>query len=556
MAHRSLNHLRDILESEGTPFSELAVDADSLPLTDRQGRSQAKAFRHTPEPLIRSWRCARQLMRATSPGDMVLASDREGLAGVFALMQASLPSDERRSLWTVAADSKYLELRLIAAAHSGLPERMESIVDWEIVQYRYSKRVLATSPRAVTELSRIGVESEMATKPDRAVGEQPGVGMLNCWVPGAVSRRNQSGEVLRALTSCPQAHATFASEDANDEIWSGDSWNALRHSREVLGERVDRSDRPNSRPDVVVLGDPYALPDNSTRELVDDGIPVVVPTASASSVLWPGAAEWTDADDLVRLLRGDPYAGPVEFDKATPHQITPISSRASRISVGIPIFRDVRFLDECIHSLLAQTIEPLEILLVDDGSASEEVDEAISRWVAKDDRIRSLQTEHRGVCVARNTALTEMSGDAFVFVDSDDHLEPDFLERCGEVLRGDDSLWAVATWTRFVGAYEGIEAKPPFDARVGHRENPIISTFALVDMEVRDRGIRFEPDLAFLFCEDWHFWSQIVAAGGGIGLVPEPLANHRVHPTSGGFMRTELAHAIGKTRATEPLKNL
>ncbi len=111
----------------------------------------------------------------------------------------------------------------------------------------------------------------------------------------------------------------------------------------------------------------------------------------------------------------------------------------------------------------------------------------------------------------------------------------------------------MATWTEFFGAYQGVEAKPPFDARVGRRENPIVSTCVLVDMKVRDQGIRFEPDLAFLFCEDWDVWAKIVAAGGRIGLVPRPLARHRVHVSSGGFRRTDLAHAVGKARATRRL---
>ncbi len=127
------------------------------------------------------------------------------------------------------------------------------------------------------------------------------------------------------------------------------------------------------------------------------------------------------------------------------------------------------------------------------------------------------------------------------------------LGRTTEALRQDDSLWAAAAWTEFFGGYEGVEAKPPFDRRVGLRENPIVSTAALVDMRVRDEGIAFEPDLAFLYCEDWHYWSQIIAAGGHMGLVPEPLIRHRVHQTSGGFQRTELAHRIGKARAIEPL---
>jgi GT2 family glycosyltransferase len=165
-----------------------------------------------------------------------------------------------------------------------------------------------------------------------------------------------------------------------------------------------------------------------------------------------------------------------------------------------------------------------------------------------------MRQPNRGVCVARNRLIDAMTGDAFVLVDQDDVMRPTFIERTGNAMRRDPAALAVATWTEFFGAYEAIEAKPPFDRRVGMRENPIVSTAALVDLGVRDRGIAFAPDLAFLYCEDWHFWSQIIAADGRMGLVPEPLVAHRVHFGSGGFQRTDRALAIGTSRATEPLR--
>ena len=146
-----------------------------------------------------------------------------------------------------------------------------------------------------------------------------------------------------------------------------------------------------------------------------------------------------------------------------------------------------------------------------------------------------------------------MSGDAFLLLDQDDVLDRAFIERTSETLRQDDSLWAVAVWTEFFGEYDGIEAKPPFDRRTAIPENPIVSTAALVDMSVRDEGIAFVPDLAFLYCEDWNYWSQVIAAGGRMGLIPEPLIRHRVHHASGGFQRTERAHKIGRARAIAPL---
>lgn len=553
-AAASLEHARRALHAAGVDVVDLEVEDDTLPLRDRQGRRLASLFRHTPEPLLRAWRVARNLAWATKPGDVVVASDAGGLAGVFALMQASSPAEERRRLWTVAGDSAYLELRLVARAHEGLPQPMESEVDWEITQYRFSGRVLATSPRAVAELARIGVEAESVEPQETFAAPPLETPPAEWWVPGPVGRRNQTGEILRALTSVPGAAATLTNRDAGDRIWTGTTWEALRHVREVLGERIKRGDRPTSRPDVVVIGDPYACPNRATRDLVRQGIPVVVPAGSVCSLLWPEAPQWETADELAAILRGK---APVTSSAPAVADMKSVlrESPATKVSVGIPIFRDVRFLDECVESVLDQELAPHEIILVDDGSDSAEVDRALAAWEERDNRIRVIRTGNRGVCVARNTALEAMDGDSFVFVDSDDILEPGFLARTAEMLRGDDRLWAVATWTRFFGTYEGVEAKPPFDARVGMRENPIISTAALVDMAVREEGIRFAPDLAFLYCEDWHFWSQIVAAGGAFGLVPEPLVGHRVHTSSGGFLRTELGQALGKTRATEPLRS-
>lgn len=553
---RTMEHALEVLGKKRDFDDLLDIDPDRLPRRDGRGRRQEKAFTHTPDPLVRSWRSARQLMVATKPGDVVLAPDRHGLLGIFVLMQAALPPEKRREVWSLAADSVFLELRLIASAHAGLSDDHEYIIDWELVQYRYSDRVLATSGRAQDELSRIGVDAELLMPEKRDVPTPISDPLHHWWLPGAVSRRNQSGEVLRALCSFGEARASLSTEDAPDEIWNGDSWDALKHTREVLGDRVERMPKPVVSPDVVVIGDPYSPPDTLTADIVAGGVPVVVPSGSTSAQFWPEAPQWTNADDLTTTLVGRPGRRSSLFESPThpARRRMPVVSRAERISAGVPVFRDVTYLDECLESLLGQELEPVEILVVDDGSASEDVDEALRTWERRDQRIRAIKTTHRGVCVARNVALEAMTGDSFVFVDSDDYLSPDHLAKCAHFLRSHDHCWAVATWTRFFGAYEGIEAKPPFDDRVGLRENPIVSTTVLVDMVVRDEGIRFEPDLAFLYCEDWHFWSQIVAAGGALGLVPEALAHHRVHPSSGGHMRTQLAHSLGRTRATQPLR--
>jgi hypothetical protein len=557
-AGESLKHAMRHLLTVGVEAKDLTL-SDDVRLLDPETRRVEQRFQHTPEPLLASWRAARQLASMTEPGDVVVMSDHGGLGGVFALDQAAADPTERRQLWTVAADSAFLGLRLVAKTHEGLPLPLDSQVDWEIVQYRWSQRVIASSPLAVTELAGIGVTAELIGEPAPAESDGGRPDPRHIWAPGPVSRRNQTGEVLRALTSLPAARITLSDEDTEDAIWTSSTWDALRHSREVLGGRVERRARPSERPTAIVLGDPYALPDPAVAVFRAEGIPVVVPRGGVASLIWPTAPTWDGADDLAQVLAG------AESDASNPpaHPVTRwrseigayrASERVREVSVAIPVFRDVRFLEECVDSVLGQELPPLEVLLVDDGSRSDEVDRVFADLTDRDRRVRTLHIEHRGVCAARNTAMEAMQGDTFLFVDSDDILLPTFLSRCAQALDSHENIWAAATWTEFFGSYEAIEAKPPFDERVGRRENPIISTSALVDARVREAGIRFASDLAFLFCEDWHFWSQIVAAGGALGLVPEALAKHRVHAGSGGYMRTELAHAIGRSRATEPLR--
>lgn len=186
---------------------------------------------------------------------------------------------------------------------------------------------------------------------------------------------------------------------------------------------------------------------------------------------------------------------------------------------------------------------------------SEVVEEEISQW--KDKLGCDLVVErqpNRGACVARNTIHDVVSGDAVLLVDQADVLDASALELLVAALRSNPEQAAVSCWTEFLGEHNAIEAKPPFDQRVGLREHPIVSTAALVDRSALGEDSRFEPDLGFLYCGDWNFWPDLVAGGHAFGLVPRPLVRHRVHTASGGLRRTEIALAVGRGRARRKLR--
>ena len=97
------------------------------------------------------------------------------------------------------------------------------------------------------------------------------------------------------------------------------------------------------------------------------------------------------------------------------------------ISVVVPIYNVEDVLCFCIDSILNQTYSNFELLLVDDGSTDKSGD-ICDQYARKDTRIRVFHKENGGVSSARNLGIDNAIGECICFVDSDDYLEPDYLE--------------------------------------------------------------------------------------------------------------------------------
>ena len=91
----------------------------------------------------------------------------------------------------------------------------------------------------------------------------------------------------------------------------------------------------------------------------------------------------------------------------------------SLISVIVPVYKVENFLDRCVESIVGQTYENLEIILVDDGSP-DNCPAMCDEWAEKDSRIRVIHKENGGLCSARNAGMDIAAGDYLGFVDSDD----------------------------------------------------------------------------------------------------------------------------------------
>ncbi len=101
--------------------------------------------------------------------------------------------------------------------------------------------------------------------------------------------------------------------------------------------------------------------------------------------------------------------------------------QGKKISLIVPIYNVEKFLSACIESIMKQTYENIEIILVDDGSP-DNCPQICDEYAKKDERIRVIHQKNKGLSGARNTGIDNAQGEYLIFVDSDDTVEPTMVE--------------------------------------------------------------------------------------------------------------------------------
>lgn len=118
------------------------------------------------------------------------------------------------------------------------------------------------------------------------------------------------------------------------------------------------------------------------------------------------------------------------------------------VSAIVPVYNTSEYLRECLDSLLAQSLENVEIVCVDDGS-DDDSPKILQEYRAKDARVIVVTQKNSGVSAARNTGVANASGKYVCFVDSDDSVDPEFCRQTTQIAEK-----YAADVTRFYGAKE------------------------------------------------------------------------------------------------------
>ena len=208
-----------------------------------------------------------------------------------------------------------------------------------------------------------------------------------------------------------------------------------------------------------------------------------------------------------------------------------------KISVIVPIYNAEKYLDSCIESIAAQTYTALEIILVDDGS-TDSCPEKCDGWALRDGRIRVIHQENKGISGARNSGLGAVSGKYIAFVDSDDIIHPEMLERLHRAIIDDGSDLAVCDFLRFGDSEEAVFG----DLNVGERTvREARETIAdctqlprselwgkLYSFELFD-GISFKEGIVY---EDTHIMPYIYLKADKISIMSEKMYGYRTAEAS------------------------
>ena len=182
------------------------------------------------------------------------------------------------------------------------------------------------------------------------------------------------------------------------------------------------------------------------------------------------------------------------------------------ISVIVPVFNRQALVVDAVQSVLQQTCQPLELILVDDGSTDGSL-QAMQQLQSQHAVIRVLEQNHAGVSAARNTGIQHAQGEWIAFLDSDDMWLPEKLEKQVELLQNNPRLKVVhtdETWIRNGQPVKQLKhhAKPEGDIYLQCLPLCCVSPSAiLMHREVLRQAGDFDEKLPA--CEDYDLWLRI-----------------------------------------------
>ena len=231
----------------------------------------------------------------------------------------------------------------------------------------------------------------------------------------------------------------------------------------------------------------------------------------------------------------------------------------SLVTVIIPVYNNLKTLKKCVNSVLSQTYSNLEIILVDDGS-NDSSENLCDKYMEADSRISVFHTANEGVASARNLGIKEAKGKYIAFIDADDHIDPEYIEKLVSEIEKENCVMAMCN------AYDVRE--DDFSKRIFSKTGKCsVKEFLEDTFYCRAEGgtcwgkIYRTSDIKYLFrgynyCEDAFFVVEyLLGCKGYVSIIPEHLYYYvrREDSITGAKKIPDLADAL---YASEGIRDL
>jgi glycosyltransferase involved in cell wall biosynthesis len=216
---------------------------------------------------------------------------------------------------------------------------------------------------------------------------------------------------------------------------------------------------------------------------------------------------------------------------------------APLVSVVVPVYNGAKYLRQALDSALGQTYQPLQVVVVDDGSS----DGSWEVMLSYGGRVRSLRQDNAGVAEARNAGIQASYGELIAFLDQDDWWLPGKVEKQVASFRSEERVALVHTGVSQYSEADGALVSGIYDTSVSHLlqgncyeqlllGNGVYNSSVMIRRSVLTSAGMFDPRIPGNTVQDYDLWLRI-ARHNRLGYVPEPLTVLRLHNEQGTWNR-------------------
>lgn len=199
-------------------------------------------------------------------------------------------------------------------------------------------------------------------------------------------------------------------------------------------------------------------------------------------------------------------------------------NKAPEISVVTACYNHGRFIGEMLESVLSQTFDDYEVIIVNDGSTD---DTARILNSISHEKVRIIHTENNGPAAARNTAIMNAKAKIIMNLDADDMAGPSLLEKAFKILCDDENTGIVYCDAELIGAGNGRIETGEYSREAMLIQNRIIS-LAFFRKEDWEKAGGYSDELLYGM-EDWDLWLGIIGLGREVRKIKDASFYYRTY---------------------------